>query len=114
MTELRLDVLLAILGMAAASYALRAGGYALLRATRPPAFVQSMLTFLPGCIFVAFVTPVLMDAGPSRWLAAGCVVGVMLATRNYTIAILGGVAALWLLTLVPALALAPALASFPR
>lgn len=103
--SLRWDVLLAILGMAAASYALRAGGYALLRATRPPPFVQSMLTFLPGCIFVAFVTPALVDAGPSRWVAAGCVVGVMLATRNYTIAILGGVAALWLLTLLPAQAL---------
>ncbi len=106
--SLRWDVLLAILGMAAASYALRAGGYALLRATRPPPFVQSMLTFLPGCIFVAFVTPTLIEAGPSRWVAAGCVVGVMLATRNYTIAILGGVAALWLLSL------APSLASFPR
>jgi uncharacterized membrane protein len=98
---LRWDVLLAILGMALATYLLRAGGYALLRATRPPPFVQAMLTYLPGCIFVAFVTPALISGGPRQWIAAACVVGVMLATRSYVLAILGGVAALWLITLAP-------------
>jgi uncharacterized membrane protein len=98
---LRWDVLLAILGMALATYALRAGGYAILRATRPPPFVQSMLQFLPGCIFVAFVTPALLAGGPRAWIAAGCVAGVMIATKSYAGAILGGVAALWLLTLAP-------------
>lgn len=98
---LRWDVLAAILGMALATYLLRAGGYALLRATRPPPFVQAMLTYLPGCIFVAFVTPALVAGGPRQWIAAACVVGVMLGTRNYALAILGGVAALWLLTLAP-------------
>lgn len=95
--SLRPDVLLAILGMALASYALRAGGYALLRATRPPPFVQAMLQHLPGCIFVAFVAPPLMVGGVAHWLAAAAVIGLMLATRSYLAAIAGGVAALWLL-----------------
>ncbi|WP_037301334.1 AzlD family protein [Rubritepida flocculans] len=99
--SLRWDVLAAILAMAGATYLLRAGGYALLRATRPPPFVQAMLTYLPGCIFVAFVTPALVAGGPHQWLAAACVAGVMLGTRSYALAILGGVAALWLLTLAP-------------
>jgi uncharacterized membrane protein len=98
---IRFDVLLAILGMALATYLLRAGGYALLRATRPPPFVQAMLACLPGCIFVAFVTPALVAGGPRQLIAAACVAGVMLATRSYVLAILGGVAALWLITLAP-------------
>jgi uncharacterized membrane protein len=99
---LRWDVLAAILGMALATYALRAGGYAILRASRPSPFVQAMLNFLPGCIFVAFVTPALLGGGPRQWLAAVVVAAIMIATRSYAGAILGGVAALWLLTLVPA------------
>ena len=54
------DVLLAILGMAAVSYACRAGGYAVLRSIRPPAFVDAMLRHLPGALFMAYVTPPLV------------------------------------------------------
>lgn len=99
---LRWDVLAAILGMALATYALRAGGYAILRASRPSPFIQAMLGCLPGCIFVAFVTPALLGGGPRHWIAAACVAAIMAATRSYAAAILGGVAALWGLTLVPA------------
>ena len=93
---LRWDVLLAILGMALATYALRAGGYALLRATRPGPFVQAMLQHMPGCIFVAFVTPALVTGGWPSLLAAACVTGIMIGTRSYLLAILGGVAVIWL------------------
>lgn len=97
--SLRWDVLAAILGMALATYALRAGGYAILRASRPTRFVQSMLAFLPGCIFAAFVAPALFAGGPRQWIAAAGVAALMAATRSYADAILGGVAALWALTL---------------
>lgn len=92
---LRWDVLLAILGMALATYALRAGGYALLRATRPGPFVQAMLQHLPGCIFVAFVTPPVLAGGWPAWAAAAVTVGVMARTRSYLAAIAAGVAVMW-------------------
>ena len=92
---LRWDVLAAILGMALASYLLRAGGYALLRVTRPPPFVQAMLSHLPGCIFVAFALPALAGWGWRGVAAALAVLLVMARTRSYALAIGVGVLALW-------------------
>lgn len=97
---LRLDVLLAILGMALATYLCRAGGYALFRAVRPPRFVEVMLQHLPGPIFVAYVAPALATHGSKGFLAALAVVAAQAATRNLAAAIAAGVAAIWLLGLV--------------
>ncbi|WP_439598876.1 AzlD family protein [Falsiroseomonas sp.] len=93
--EVRLDVLLAILGMALVTYASRAGGYAVLRAVRPPPFVQALLRHLPGCLFVAYVTPPLLASGPAAWVGAAVVVAVQLASRNMAAAILLGVGVTW-------------------
>jgi uncharacterized membrane protein len=93
--ELRADVLLAILGMALVSYACRAGGYAVLRSIRPPAFVDAMLRHLPGALFMAYVTPPLIAGGLAALIGAVVVVGVQLATRNLGLAICAGVAAVW-------------------
>lgn len=98
--SLRWDVLLAILGMAVATYALRAGGYALLRATRPGPFVQAVLHHMPGCIFVAFIVPGMAQGGPGYWAAGAVTVAAMAATRSYLVAIAAGVGALWGLTLL--------------
>lgn len=95
--SLRWDVLAAILGMTIATYVLRAGGYALLRAFRPSPFVNAMLGHMPGCIFVAFVTPALVSKGWPGLFAAAAVTGIMIGTRSYILAILGGVAVIWLL-----------------
>ncbi|MDP3417671.1 AzlD family protein [Falsiroseomonas sp.] len=93
--ELRPDVLLAILGMALVTYACRAGGYAVLRAVRPPPFVQALLRHLPGCLFVAYVTPPLLAGGAPVWAGAVVVVVVQIAVRNIGAAILAGVAVTW-------------------
>lgn len=92
---LRWDVLLAILGMALATYLLRAGGYAILRATKPPPVVHAMLNHLPGCIFVAFALPALAPWGWAGVCAGLATLGVMARTRSYLAAIGAGVAALW-------------------
>ena len=97
---LRLDVLLAILGMALATYLCRAGGYALFRAFRPPRFVEVTLQHLPGPIFVAYVAPALAMQGARGFIAAALVVAAQAATRNLAAAIAVGVAAMWGLGLV--------------
>ena len=97
---LRPDVLLAILGMALATYLCRAGGYALFRALRPPRFVEVTLQHLPGPIFMAYVAPALAAQGLKGFAAAALVVAVQAVTRNLAASIGAGVAAMWVLGLV--------------
>jgi uncharacterized membrane protein len=94
---LRLDVLAAILVMALATFLCRAGGYAVLRATRPPRFVQDMLGHLPGAIFVAFLAPALANGGWAAWAAAGATVAAQAAFGRVALSIGAGVLALWAL-----------------
>jgi branched-subunit amino acid transport protein len=93
--SLRWDVLLAILAMTAVTYACRAGGYAILRGVRPPAFVEAMLRHLPGALFSAYVAPPLVAGSLPAWAGAVVVVAVQLGTRNLGLAICAGVAAVW-------------------
>jgi uncharacterized membrane protein len=92
---IRPDVLLAILAMAAVTYACRAGGYAILRATRVPPFVERMLHHLPGALFAAYVAPPLVAGGLVGWIGAATTVAVQLATKSLALAVLGGVGAVW-------------------
>lgn len=94
---LRPDVLLAIIGMAVATYACRAGGYALYRATRPPRFVEVMLRHLPGPIFMGFLLPNLAQQGTAAALAAVAVVAAQALLRSLVGAIIVGVGTLALL-----------------
>lgn len=88
-------VLLAIVAMTVATYANRAGGYLLFRAVNPPAGVRAMLGYVPGALFVSYVAPALAGGGVQQWAGAAATVAVMLATRNVSLAILGGTAAAW-------------------
>jgi branched-subunit amino acid transport protein len=87
------DVMLAILGMAAVTYLCRAGGYAVLRAVRPPPFVEAMLRNLPGPLFVAYIALSVATIGFQGLVGAVVVVVVQWRTRNLSLSILGGVAA---------------------
>lgn len=91
---IRGDVLAAIVAMAAATYACRAGGYVILRAVRVPPYVQRMLANLPGPLFCAYVAPSLAQWGLAGWVAGAAVMVVQIATRNMAASILSGVAAM--------------------
>jgi|GEM_PF-558956 len=91
---LRPDVLLAIIGMALATYLCRAGGYALFRALRPPRYMEVVLQHLPGPIFMAYAMPVLAVHGWKGWVATVEVVTVQYFARRLAAAILVGVGAL--------------------
>ena len=91
---LRPDVLLAIIGMAVATYLCRAGGYALFRALRPPRYVEVVLQHLPGPIFMAYAMPALAAHGWKGWVAAVAVVAVQYFSRSLAAAILVGVGAM--------------------
>lgn len=86
-------VLAAIAAMAGATFMTRAGGYLLFRAFRPPPVMRAMLGYIPGTLFISYVAPALATGGVQQWVGAAATVAVMLATRNLTLAILGGTAA---------------------
>jgi uncharacterized membrane protein len=97
---LRPDVVLAILGMAAVTFLCRAGGYALLRISRPTPFMEAVLRNVPGTLFAAYVALTLSAQGPAAWLAALPVVLVQWKTGNVALSILVGVGGLALLRML--------------
>jgi uncharacterized membrane protein len=97
---LRWDVLAAIIGMALVTYLCRAGGYAVLRAIRPPPFVEAMLRNLPGPIFVAYVALALDRIGPAGVFGTAAVILVQWRSGHLSASILAGVGAVWLWQLV--------------
>jgi uncharacterized membrane protein len=87
--------LAAILAMAAATYACRAGGYWLFRQISPTPLLRAVLRFIPGTLFVSYVCPALLAGGLQSWIGAAGTALVMIATGNVAAAIFGGTAAAW-------------------
>lgn len=95
-----LDALLAILGMAAVTYAIRAGG--LLVANRLPTdgFVARWMKHVPGAVMAALIAPAVMRGGPAEAVAAAATALVYILSRNLFAAMAGGVFAVYLARLV--------------
>ena len=95
MMTLHLWTLLTIASMAAVTYLLRAGGYWLFRTFKPSQGVQSMLTYVPGALFVSFVVPSVVAGGMKEWIAAAVTVAVAVMTRSIVWPIFAGTATAW-------------------
>ncbi|MDE2334367.1 MAG: AzlD domain-containing protein [Rhodospirillales bacterium] len=93
--SLSLATLAAIVAMMAATYACRAGGYLLFTRIRPTPFLRSVLAYIPGGIFMSYVTPALVHGGLPSWAGAAVTVGAMVATRSLVAGIFLGTAATW-------------------
>lgn len=92
--------LLAILGMALATYATRVAGLPLARRLpRSPRF-EAWLNAIPGTILVAIVAPALVNGGPRQSLAGLATLLVAWRTRNLLLAIGAGALAAALLRLL--------------
>ncbi len=96
---MRLDLsnLLAIICMALATYACRGGGYWLFRQIRPTPLVRAVLAFIPGTLFVSYVTPALVTGGPGQLVGAAVTLLVMVTTGSLIGAIVGGTGTVWLI-----------------
>lgn len=95
--KLDLSNLLAIFCMALATYACRGGGYWLFRQIRPTPLVRAVLAFIPGTLFVSYVTPALVAGGPGQLVGAAVTLLVMATTRSLIGAIVGGTGTVWLI-----------------
>lgn len=87
--------LLAIGAMAVATFGCRAGGYWVFSRLPPSAFLRSVMSYLPGALFVAFVVPALADGGAKEWLAAITCLAIMASTRRFVVAVVVGTAVAW-------------------
>jgi uncharacterized membrane protein len=82
----------AILAMAVATYAMRAGGFWLMARVPVTPRLRRMLEALPGSVVVAAVLPLIAREGLVAALAIAAAAAVMLVTRKDLLAVLAGMA----------------------
>jgi len=83
-------VLGAIFAMAAATYAMRAGGFWLMQHVPPTVRVRRMLEALPGSVVAAVVLPIVVRDGLPALLAISAAGAVMFFTRRDLLAVIAG------------------------
>ncbi len=95
-----LEALVTILGMAAVTYAIRAGG--LLLADRLPrtGFVAAWMRHLPGAVLAALVAPAVAGGGIAEAIGAAATLGIYLLSRNLLAAMIGGVLSVFLMRML--------------
>jgi uncharacterized membrane protein len=84
---------IAILAMAAVTYAMRAGGFWLMSYVPLTPRVRRMLEATPGAVIVATVVPVIVREGLPALVAVLVGGGVMLLWRRDYLAVMAGLAA---------------------
>lgn len=91
------ETLIVILGMAAVTYAIRAGG--LLLADRLPqtGFVAAWLRHLPGAVLASLVAPAVINGSAAEWTGAVATAIAYLVTRNIFAAMVAGVGVVYLI-----------------
>ena len=92
--------LITILGMALVTYATRAGGFWLMGLVTPSPRIEAWLKQIPGTVLVAIIAPTVLASSLAETLAALATILVAIRTKNVLIAMVVGVAAVWLLRLI--------------
>ena len=95
---MRIDsqVLLAILAMAAVTYATRVSGLWLIGRVTLSSRMEAALGYLPGTVLIAIVAPVVLTGGIAEKVAALATVAVAVRSRSLLLAMVAGIAAVWL------------------
>ena len=91
------ETLIAILGMAAVTYAIRAGGFLIAERLPSSGFMALWMRNIPGAVLAALIAPDVLKGGPAAWIAAVVATLVYLGTRNVFATIVCGVLAMFLL-----------------
>ncbi len=91
-----LESLITILGMAAITYAIRAGGLLLANRLPTSGFVAAWMRHIPGAVLASLVAPAIASGGIAETLGAAVVTLTYLLTRNLFAAMVGGVLVVYL------------------
>ena len=94
------DPILVILGMAAVTFAVRAGGFLLADRLPETGFVAVWMRHIPGAVLASLIAPAIVTGGPPEWIGAAATALVWMATRNLLPAMAAGVLAVYLLRMV--------------
>jgi branched-subunit amino acid transport protein len=94
------EAVIAILGMALVTIAVKASG--LLLADRLPreGFAAAWLKHIPGAVLAALVAPALVTGSPAEVVAAVATGGIFILTRNLFAAMATGVVTVYLVRLL--------------
>lgn len=92
--------LLAILGMALATYATRLSGFVLLSGFNPRGRLKAALDALPPAILMAVIAPTVFLTGPAETIAAGITAVAAYLRLPLALSIITGVASVVVLRLV--------------
>jgi uncharacterized membrane protein len=86
-----------ILGLAAATFAVRLSGYLLGRRLPDHGPWARGLQALPGCLILSLVTYLLMQGGPQEWAAGAAALVVAMLSRSLPLTMAAGIAVICLL-----------------
>ena len=89
--------IITILGMALVTYITRAGGLWLMSFVTPSPRVESWLRQIPGAVLVAIIAPTVLASSLAETLASVVAVLVAWRSKNVLVAMIAGVAAVWVL-----------------
>ncbi len=84
------STLISVLILSAQVYLLRVAGYWVAGHFRFNRFVKLWLEYLPGCVMISVVSPILLAKDMASYVACGAVVLTMLATKNLFLAMIVG------------------------
>ena len=94
--SISLEAMITILGMAAVTFAIRAGG--LLLADRLPrtGFVANWMKHIPAAVLASLVAPAIAGGGPAEAIAAAATLVAYVVSRSLFAAMVAGVVAVFL------------------
>lgn len=93
-------IVLTILGMALVTYMTRAGGLWLMSFVTPSPRVEAWLRQIPGAVLISIIAPSIFLSGLAQTLAALATLLAAIYTKNILVAMIVGVAAVWLLRML--------------
>ena len=96
MMQLDTWTFLTIVSMALVTYLCRAGGYWAFRQLKPSPGLQTMLSYVPGALFVSFLVPSIVAGGLKEWIGAAVALAVARVTGSLVWPIFAGTAAAWI------------------
>jgi len=89
--------ILTILGMALVTYLTRAGGLWLMGRIASTPRIEAWLKHIPGAVLVSLIAPTALTSGPAEAVSVLATALVAVRTRNFLLAVVGGVVLVWLL-----------------
>jgi uncharacterized membrane protein len=89
------EAIIAILGMAIVTLAIRAGGYIVANRLPTTGFAAAWMRHIPGAVLASLVAPAVVSGGPAEQLAALATALAYLLARNLFAAMAAGVAAVY-------------------